>query len=81
MNEEQELVAVTPDQIGESLRVVNECLIALGKRLESIEQYVSELPTPAKTFYKPAGYNDYLNLKENFDELYRRVGEIEKNAL
>ena len=77
----EELVEITGEQIGAALAAVNECLIALGKRLEDVEKYVSELPTPAKTYYKPEGYDDYLNLKENFDELYKRVRELENNAL
>ena len=77
----EELVEITGEQIGAALSAVNQCLIALGKRLEDVEKYVSELPTPDKTYYKPEGYEDYLNLKENFDELYKRVRELENNAL
>lgn len=73
----EEMVAVTPQQIAEALVAVNEVLVTLEKRLRDVEKYVSELPTPAKTFYKPNGYDDYMNLKENFDELYRRVERIE----
>lgn len=73
----EEMVAVTPQQIAEALVAVNEVLVTLEKRLRDVEKYVSELPTPAKTFYKPDGYDDYMNLKENFDELYRRVERIE----
>ena len=72
-----DMVAVTPEQIAEALGAVNQVLIALEKRIRDVEKYVSELPTPAKTFYKPDGYDDYMNLKENFDELYRRVERIE----
>ena len=67
----------SPEQIGQILTNVNECLLALGKRLQEVEKYVSELPTPAKTYYKPEGYEDYLNLKGNFDEIYRRIKELE----
>ena len=77
----EELIEISGQQIGQALVTINNCLISLGKRLEDVEKYVSELPTPDKTYYKPEGYDDYLNLKENFDELYRRVGELEKNAL
>tara|TARA_Y100000004_G_scaffold155947_1_gene180772 strand:+ start:55 stop:303 length:249 start_codon:yes stop_codon:yes gene_type:complete len=68
------------EQIGQILTNVNECLLALGKRLQEVEKYVSELPTPAKTYYKPEGYEDYLNLKENFDEIYRRIRELENGV-
>ena len=77
MNESDEMVSVTPEQIVEALAAVNKVLMALEKRIRDVEKYVSELPTPAKTFYKPEGCDDYLNLKENFDQLYRRVGQLE----
>ena len=79
MNEEY--VEISPQQIGEAIVAIQKCLSAVAKRLEDVEKYVSELPTPDKTYYKPEGINEYMNLKENFDELYKRVGELEKNAL
>ena len=63
--------------IGDSLVAVNECLIAIHKRLEALESYVNELPTPDKTYYKPEGDEDYLNLPGNLKEIYRRIGELE----
>jgi hypothetical protein len=76
----EELVEVSAEQIALSLKNINECLLALGKRLQEVETYMSELPTPAKTYYKPEGYEDYLNLKENFDEIYRRIRELENGV-
>jgi len=73
----EELVEIPINQIGESLTNINECLRRLGKRLQDVEKYVSELPTPDKTYYKPEGYEDYLNLKQNYDEIYRRLRELE----
>ena len=73
----EESVEVPINQIGESLTNINECLRRLGKRLQDVEKYVSELPTPDKTYYKPEGYEDYLNLKQNYDEIYRRLKELE----
>jgi hypothetical protein len=76
----EELVEVSAEQIALSLKNINECLLVLGKRLQEVERYMSELPTPAKTYYKPEGYEDYLNLKENFDEIYRRIRELENGV-
>ena len=73
----EELVEVSAEQIALSLKNINECLLALGKRLQEVEKYMTELPTPAKTYYKPEGYEDYLNLKQNYDEIYRRLRELE----
>lgn len=75
MNEE--LIEISVEQIGESLKTINECLQVLGKRLQDVENYISEIPTPDKTYYKPEAYKDYMNLKENFDEIYKRLGKIE----
>ncbi len=63
--------------VGETLLTINECLIAVHKRLEALELHVSELPTPDKTYYKPEGYEEYLNLPNNLNEIYRRIGELE----
>ena len=76
----EELVEVSAEQIALSLKNINQCLLALGKRLQEVEKYMTELPTPAKTYYKPEGYEDYLNLKENFDEIYRRIRELENGV-
>ena len=73
----EETVEVTVEQIGESLKNINECLNLLGNRLKEVETYISEIPTPAKTFYKPKGYEDYMNLAENFTEIYTRLDKIE----
>ena len=67
----------TEVDVAESLLAINDCLVAIHKRLEALETYVNELPTPQKTYFKPAGYEDYLNLPENLKEIYRRIGELE----
>ena len=72
-----ETVEVTVEQIGESLKNINECLKLLGDRLKQVENYINEIPTPAKTYYKPKGYEDYMNLADNFTEIYRRLDKIE----
>ena len=74
---EPETTEVTAQQIGETLTNINECLKLLGNRLKEVEAYVSELPTPAKTYYKPEGYEDYMNQGENFTEIYKRLDKIE----
>ena len=40
-------------QLAEALNTINDCLVKVGERLNAIEKYVSELPTPDKTYYKP----------------------------
>ena len=73
----EQVSGVTGEQIGEAIKNINECLKLLGNRLKEVESYVSELPTPAKTYYKPKGYDDYMNLSGNFTEIYRRLDKLD----
>ena len=61
----------------EAHEAINMCLEAIVTRLEQIETYVNELPTPDKTYYKPEGNKDYLNTKENYDTIYDRIKILE----
>ena len=72
---------VSGQQIGDSLMNINKCLELLSARVQQIEKYVCELPTPAKTYYKPEGYEDYMNLAENFTEIYKKLNKIESEYL
>ena len=67
------------DQNHEEHVQINEVLLALTERVEALEKYVSELPTPDKTYYKPKGHTKYMNVKENYDELYNRISTLEGN--
>ena len=77
VEETAKVSGVTGEQIGEAIKNINECLNLLGNRLKEVESYVSELPTPAKTYYKPEGYDDYMNLAGNFTEIYRRLDKLD----
>ena len=74
---QNEVSGVTGEQIGESLNNLNECIRLLAKRLKDVEEHISEIPTPAKTYYKPEGYDDYMNLAGNFTEIYKRLDKID----
>ena len=77
IEETVEVSGVTGEQIGESLNNLNECIRLLAKRLKDVEEHISEIPTPAKTYYKPKGYEDYMNLAGNFTEIYRRLDKLD----
>ena len=77
VEETAKVSGVTGEQIGEAIKNNKECLNLLGNRLKEVESYVSELPTPAKTYYKPEGYDDYMNLAGYFTEIYRRVDKLD----
>ena len=64
-------------KVEDALLAINECLVAVHKRLEALETYVQELPTPDKTYYKPEGQDEYLNIKANYDQIYQRLKKLE----
>ena len=68
------------EDYSEAMDTINDCLIRLGKRLEDLEKYVQEIPTPDKTYYKPSGHEDYLNTKENYDNIYERLKVLEEKV-
>lgn len=78
LTEEQQQEIQRWEGVYTSLNTINECLVAIGHRLEAIEKYVNELPTPDKVFYKPKGYDDYLDMRQNYDELYGRIIKLEE---
>ena len=68
-------------QLAEALNPLNECLIVIGKRLDALETYVQEIPTPDKTLYKPEGEEDYMTLKQNLDFIYERLDNLEEHGM
>tara|TARA_B100001996_G_scaffold86693_1_gene64135 strand:- start:169 stop:483 length:315 start_codon:yes stop_codon:yes gene_type:complete len=61
----------------EAHEVLNNIVHELAARLGEVTKYVSDLTTPEKILYKPKGAKEYLNIKENYDEIYRRLAELE----
>ena len=68
---------MSEEDIANALNTVNQCLQVIGQRLDAIEQYVQELPILDKILYKPKNHPDYLNIKENYDEIYSRLEKLE----
>ena len=68
---------MSEEDIANALNTVNQCLQVIGQRLDAIEQYVQELPIHDKILYKPKNPPDYLNIKENYDEIYTRLEKLE----
>ena len=46
-NEQQ---GITEQQVADAINVINDCLGKIIKRIEEVEKYVSEIPTPDKTY-------------------------------
>tara|TARA_B100000029_G_scaffold333550_1_gene325738 strand:+ start:641 stop:958 length:318 start_codon:yes stop_codon:yes gene_type:complete len=68
------------DKNNEQHAQINYVLENFGKRIEAIEKALEGLPTPDKVFYKPKDHEKYLNIKENYDEIYRRLEVLEGQA-
>ena len=60
-----------------ALNTINECIVKLTERVNAIEKYIQEMPTPDKTYYKPHGEEEYLNVKANYDLIYNRLRALE----
>tara|TARA_B100002019_G_C21271331_1_gene602541 strand:- start:3629 stop:3862 length:234 start_codon:yes stop_codon:yes gene_type:complete len=65
------------EEIVENNKMINEILVKLVERVEHIEKYVQTMPTPDKVMYRPPNHEDYLNIKENYDLLYKRLEALE----
>ena len=78
LTEEQKVGIERWNDIYNAVEIINECLMKVGERLNNIEKVISETPTPDKIYYKPPGYDDYLSMKQNDDELYKRIGVLEE---
>ena len=67
------------EEVATALNTVNECLRVIGERIQVLEEYVSDMPLHVhdKLLYKPTDQENYLNIKENFDHLYKRLEKLE----
>ena len=79
---------MTSEEIFEALKdnadsheMLNDLLVKIGKRLQSLEETVQEMPTPDKTYYKPPGNEDYFTLCENLDLIYARLERLENGRV
>jgi len=59
--------------------VIAQALNNLADRIAAIEEFVKKFPEPGVNMikYKPDGYDDHLNIKQLFDDLYTRLNNIE----
>ena len=70
---------MSEEEVATALNTVNECLRVIGERIQVLEEYVSDMPLHVhdKLLYKPTDQENYLNIKENFDHLYKRLDKLE----
>ena len=64
----------------EAHEIINECIKGLSERLAELVKYTEAIPTPDKVLYKPKGYEEYLYINQNYDEIYRRIEKLEAMA-
>ncbi len=62
--------------IDSALDAVNKCIIQLNERVTKLEEHIVTIPTPDKILYKPVGHEDYLNIKENLDNIYEQLRRL-----
>ena len=48
--------------------------------MKELEEYVTTMNISEKILYKPSGQEKYLNIKENYDLIYERLGKLEKEG-
>lgn len=59
--------------------VIAQALNNLSERIAALEEFVKKFPEPGPNMiqYKPEGYDEHLNIKQLFDDLYTRLNNIE----
>jgi len=74
---------LTDDNI-QAHKIINECLLALGERINKIEnilqatvEAVNEMQTVDRVAYKPDNRDEHLTIKENLDYIYERLSKLE----
>jgi len=67
------------DQYQEHMEMLSQALTNLANRIGNVEQAMGRMPEPGADMikYKPEGYEDYLNIRELFDDLYVRLNMLE----
>ncbi|UNH61333.1 hypothetical protein SSZBM1_216 [Synechococcus phage S-SZBM1] len=67
------------DQYQEHMEMIGQGLTNLANRIGNIEVAMSKMPEPGADMikYKPEGYEDYLNVRQLFDDLYVRLNMLE----
>tara|TARA_A100001201_G_C4079613_1_gene198482 strand:- start:511 stop:798 length:288 start_codon:yes stop_codon:yes gene_type:complete len=67
------------DDNAEAHEILNNTIVSIKGNIDDIVNHVSTLPTADKILYKPEGA-DYMNIKENFDHIYERLGRLENEV-
>jgi hypothetical protein len=75
MEEQQEFL----DVYREHMEMIAKGMENLSARLNNVEKALGRMPTPGADMikYKPDGYEDYLNMRELFDDMYMRLNMME----
>jgi len=68
------------DVYKEHMEMIAKGMENLSNRLSTVEKAIGRMPQPGADMikYKPEGYQDYLNIKQLFDDLYVRLNMLEE---
>ncbi len=68
------------DVYKEHMEMIAKGMENLSGRLSTVEKAIGRMPQPGADMikYKPEGYQDYLNIKQLFDDLYVRLNMLEE---
>ena len=65
-----------------ALQNISEAIKNLSSRIEALEVAIGKMPPPGADMikYNVPGDDSYSNLKELFDNLYKRINTLENNS-
>lgn len=56
--------------------VINQILVAHNDALAVVQNRLKQIPDIADVKYKPPGSDEYLSIKEVFDDIYKKLEEL-----
>jgi hypothetical protein len=66
------------EQISKNFEMIAKAIENLAGRISALEEAMGQYPPPGASMiqYKPPGKDDYLDMKELFDDIYSRLPKV-----
>lgn len=66
------------EQISKNFEMIAKAIENLAGRISTLEEAMGQYPPPGASMiqYKPPGKDDYLDMKELFDDIYSRLPKV-----
>jgi len=63
------------EQISKNFEMIAQAIENLAKRISALEEAMGQYPPPGANMiqYKPPGKEEYMDMKELFDDIYARL--------